>query len=488
MFGLGQDALGGVPGLQINSLEDWDNFAKAVQTSSYQTDHANLTGLAAIRKESLEPTLRAVVAQDDSFTFFKALKRQPVTSAVHEWMVQTSRGGQVDGMNISELGEIQFDVGDYRRKVERLKLFATGAKITDFANVQSLEGEALRARENENALVRIAHAVERALFESDERFSPNKINGYKAQLRNFEGGRNVVNTNGESDVNELVKLLFQMKAEVRQEGNYGDITDLFLDADTQNALDNHLMPQYRVQLDAQPSSLQYGAPVAGIKTSFGNIKLNHTIWNNSAANTMPTIVKNKGKLPDKVPGLADFTVTPVANAVGGAAGWTAERVGEFFYAVALVDADGREGPLTVLKSGTVGLGGALVIAGTAAASNVTATGGKVYRSRKDPETAPQPRDLRLAGEFVVEADGTFSYTDVNQKIPGSSSIPVMNLKRESIQWLQLRPATQFPLGTFNTLTHQWAVALYGTLQLGQPQHHYLIDNVINPNTLWQPFR
>lgn len=488
MFGLGEDVLGsGINGQSINSIQDWDNFAKAVQTSSYQTDHANLTGLAAIRKESLEPTLRAVVARKEMFTLMNALKRQPVTSAVHEWMLQLSRGGQPDGMNIGELGEIQFDVGDYRRKIERLKLFATGAKISDFANVQSLEGESLRARENENALVRIANAVERSLYVSNEAYSPNKINGIKAQIQAFEGGKNYINMKGTSDVSDIVDVLFEAKSDVRQENSYGDITDVYVDTGVQNMLDQHLMPQYRVQLDNNPNDLQYGAPVAGIKTSFGPIKLKSTIMNDNHANTAPTIVRNKGRVPDKVPGVPTITVTPVATAPGGADGWTAERVGEFWYAVALVDADGREGAPSELQAGTVGLGGALRVAGNAAFSSVTATGGKVYRSKRNPDAAPTLADLRLAGEFAVNADGTFEYVDVNQRIPGSSSIPALNMDPESIQWLQLRPAMQFPLFATNQLIHPWAVALYGTLQLGLPQHHYWLDNIVNPKSKWQPF-
>lgn len=491
MFGLGQEVLGGgINGTMINSLEDWDNFAKAVQTSSYQTDHDGMTGLAAIRKESLEPTLRAVVATSDTFTFWKELKRQPVTSAVHEWMSQNSRGGQADGMNIGELGEIQFDVGDYRRHVERLKLFATGAKITDFANVQSLEGEALRARENENAMVRLANAVERALFVSNEKYSPNKINGFIAQVQNFEGGRNVIDMEGSGDVAELTQVLFQCKADVRQEGNYGDISDIYVDSYTQNAFDQHLMPQYRVQLDNNPNSLQYGAPVGAIKTSYGNIKLRDTIWNNNPANTAPTIVRSRNRLPDKVPAAPTITVTPVAAGAPGssAKGWTAERAGEYWYAVALVDADGREGPLSPIVSGTVATGGALQVDVQEGVGSVVPTGGKVYRSTQDPATLPTAKDLRLAGEFALNQDGTATYIDVNQFIPGSSNIPVMNLKRESIQWLQLRPATQFPLFSANTLTHQWAVALYGTLMLGQPQHHYWIKNWVNPLSPFQPFK
>lgn len=493
MFGLGQDVLGGnaLSGSSIDTIEQWDNFAKAVQTSSYQTDHANMTGLAAIRKESLEPTLRAVVADKSSFTLWNVLKRQPVTSAVHEWMSQDSRGGQADGMNIGEMGEIQFDSGNYRRHVERIKLFATGAKLTVFAEVQTLEGEQLRARENTNAMVRIANSVERGLWHANEKYSPNKINGVLAQITRFDGGRHLIDLAGSQDTNELVQTLFQIKADVRQEGNFGDVSDIYVDSYTQNSLDMNLMPQYRVQLDNNPSGLQYGAPVASIRTSYGKIGLKDSIWLDNPANTQPVIVKSKNRLPDRVPAQPTLTVTPIGAGQTGASitGWTAERAGEFYYAVALVDADGREGLPSAIVSGTVAQGGALRLNVTETPSAVEATGGRMYRSVQDPDTMPTLADLRFAGEFEITNHAAPTVViDVNGTIPGTSHVPVLNLVPESIQWLQLRPAMQYPLWATNTLTAQWAVALFGTLQLGQPQHHYWIKNVGNKNAPWQAFK
>lgn len=493
MFGLGENVTGSVPGVSINSLEDWDNFAKAAQVSSYQTDHSSLTGVAAIRKESLEPSLRGVVAKMDSFKLWKAIRRQPTTSAVHEYMVQTSRGGQVDGMNIGEMGEVQFDVGDYQRKIARIKLFVTGVELSHFADVQTLEGQTLKARENENGLVRIANAVERSLLVSNSAASPNKIDGFFKQVDDFNAGQNVIHMDGSSDINELTDLIFQAKADVRQEGVYGDITDIYLDAYVQNDLDRNLFPQYRVQLDNNPTSLQVGAPVTGIRTSYGNIKTNETIWSNNAKNTAPQIVKSKGRMPDKVPAqptLVVSAVAPGANTPGAVTGWTAARSGVFFYAFASVDADGREGVPSALQSGTVAAGGALRAVATAGVGANRATGGRIYRSEQlgvnDP--APTLADLRLVCEVAFADDNTSTYVDVNQNIPGSSSVPLMNMVPEAIQWLQLRPATQFPFAVTNTLAQRWAILLYGTLMLGQPQHHYYIKGYLPKYAPWKPFK
>lgn len=494
MFGLGEElALGSMPGVSINSLEDWDNFAKASQNSSYQTDHATLTGMAALRKESLEPTLRTVVAKMDSFKLWKSLTRQPVTSAVHEYMIQTSRGGQVDGMNIGEMGEVSFDVGDYQRKVERIKLFATGAQLSHFAEIQTLEGQTLKAIENENALVRIANAVERSLLVSRADVSPNKINGFYAQVDAFNGGQNVIDMKGSGGANDLTDIIYQAKADVRQEGVYGDITDIWLDAHVQNDLDRDLFPQYRVQLDNNPISLMVGAPVAGVKTSYGIVKVNETIWNNSASNTQPQIVKSKGRLPDVVPAQPTLVLTPIAPGAitsGALDGWTAGRAGTYFYAFASVDAEGREGIPSVIQSVTLAAGGAVRGVATAGIGSDRATGGRWYRSKQLDvnDVAPTLADLRLVTETPFALDGTSAYVDTNQSIPGASNVPMMNMVRESIQWLQLRPATQFPFAVTNTLAQRWAVLLYGTLMLGQPQHHYYVKNFLPTKASWKPFK
>lgn len=489
MFELGPEVVGSTGQAGISTYEDWQEYAKSVQASSYQTDHAALFGMSALRVESLEPTLRAIVSSSDSFTFYKSLKRMPVTSAVHEYMVQTSRGGQADGMNIGELGEVQFDVGDYARKVERIKLFATGAAITHFASVQQLNGPQLRARENENANIRLLNSIERGLFHSDERVSPNKINGVFTQIETWQGGKNVRDLAGSSDANELAQVIIDTKATVRQEGYFGDVNTVFLDAFAQTALDKALFPQWRVQISGNSSELEYGAPVAAIKTSYGNITLKNTMWSDNAENSKPYIVKSGGKLPDKVPAQPTLTLTGLAGPQpGGAKGWTAARAGTYFYAITYVDADGREGQPSILKSATVAATGAIRVAGAAGVGGNTPTGARIYRGPQDFDGAPTLADLRKVTEVPVLPDGTFVYDDVNQYIPGSSHTPVLNMDPKSIEWLQLRPTTQFPLYQSNSLRLSWAVLQYGTLMLAIPQHHFYVKNFVPKNAPWQPFK
>jgi len=73
-----------VPQGGIKDMADFEAFVKAVQASSYTTDHTALTGSSALRRESLEGQLRKVVETEDSFPLFKNLACTPVTSIVHE--------------------------------------------------------------------------------------------------------------------------------------------------------------------------------------------------------------------------------------------------------------------------------------------------------------------------------------------------------------------------------------------------------------------
>jgi hypothetical protein len=204
MYGLGQDLVvagQGIPAGGIGTYEDWNAFVKAVQTSTYETDHAQLTGLGAIRLESLEGTLRAVVEREETFKLFRALKRQPVTSAVHEFAVQTSIGGQPAGAFNSELGAIASDVGEYERRIVFVKYLMTMAAISHVAAVQKGIIN-LKAQENMNALLRLAqrHGPDalRAAGVLDEEFlagtkhlRPGNVIGELTGETTFKGYREV---------------------------------------------------------------------------------------------------------------------------------------------------------------------------------------------------------------------------------------------------------------------------------------------------------
>lgn len=471
----------------INTLEDWRTFEKAMQ-SSYETNHANLTGMSALRVESLEPSLRAVIAKAKNFTFLNCLKRTPTTSALQEWNVQTSIGGQYDGMSFGEMGEIAFDQGEYERKVERVKLFATGNEITVFADAQTLirGADNLRAQANKTGLTRLSAGFERSLIHANERNSPDRINGLVTQISNFNEGQNVIDIAGRTDVNELPSIIYDAKANVRQADVWGDITHCFTDAVTQKDLDMDLFPDYRVHLDeSNGKGVTFGAPVRKIATSNGDVEMREMFLSRNANNSMPYIVLNKGRLPDKYPGQPTVTATSVPVAAKGKArGWDAQNAGTVWVVACAVDKVGREGVPSDFVAVTVPEGGAFDLSAEVFASGaVPATCYRYYVSPMNMDRMPTLADMR----FLTEQPVNTVYRNVNQEIPGSSHIFLLNLDPDAIDIVQLRPATQFPLAVTNTLTERWASYLFATLRLGIPQHHFYAKNYLPKRAIWKPW-
>lgn len=482
-YGLGSVTMGaGIPTGGITSFEDWNNFAKAVQTSSYQTDHANLTGMSALRLESLETTTRAVVATQETARLFKDLERSPVTSTVHEWTTQTSLGGQLDGLFNSETGGINSDVGDYMRNVMRIKYMATQAQISHVASTQGVIGAGLKARENKNAITRLIVGANRACYHGDETVSPNAVNGLTAQLRAFDGGSHVIDARAEGvkDANDLAQLMFRLKADTMQEGLYGNLSHVYLDHFTQNDLDLSLFPQYRMQVSGDPTSLMLGSPVSGIKTSYGNVNTVQDMWINNPTTSMPAYAKNN-KLPDNAPGVLTLSATATPTVTGSF--FDTPKAGVYYYSVAPINANGVEGLPTTPVSVTVAAGGGATLTVT---PNVDgkATGYAIYRSTQDPTKVPTLKDMRLVTK-VPMAQAT--YVDGNQKIAGASTLYALSRNPDSIKIAQLLPVTQFPLYPTNAAVIPWAVLMYWALQLGVPQHHWAIENYV-PSNAWQPHK
>ncbi|MHA0048577.1 phage capsid protein [Deinococcus sp. PEB2-67] len=473
------------------SYEDWNTFAKAVQTSSYEVDHANLSGVAALRPESLESVMRAVVGSQESLTLLRDLKRTATQSSVDEWMVQTSLGGQVDGMFNSETGDINSDVGEYEREILFMKYLMTQVQISHVASTQKLKSTQLRAQENNNAVLRLSIALNRALYHGDSRYAPLQFDGIRATLERDEelAATNIVNLRGTSDINEVVERMFMFKAVVQEQGNFGDITHIYSDTFVQNDLDMHLFEKYRVSLNDNPRNLELGAPVGKIRTSMGEITMRQDIWIDNNFNSKPAFAKNP-KLPDDYPDTPTIVVTKRAK-TGNEVGFTAAQAGTYWVSVAPRDAKGVEGIPTTPVSVTVAAGEVITIQVTPAL-NGKAYAFAEYRSTQDPTTAVNFHAMRLVRKFAAKKTNNrtdpFTAVDDNSEIPGTSTLHLLNKTPASIQYKQLLPVTQFPLAATNSAVYKWAVLMYGALQLGIKRHHFVLPGYLPQGALWKPHK
>ena len=487
-FGLGdmQVTAGmGIPsGNFIDSFEDWNTFVKAIQTSGWETDSAQLTGSQALRYESLEGTLRKVIEAEEGFKLFRSLKRNASTSAVHEWALQTGIGGQPGGMFNSEVGEIASNVGDYVRQIVLMKFLMTQAAISHVASVQG-QIVNLKATENRNALLRLGRAANYASYHGNSAVSPMQFDGITKQLTDFQAGRGIIDVDGDSDVGRLVQRVYTAFGDVISIGSFGKLTHMMVDPLVQNELDQDLDPAYRVYLNDSPNNIARGAPVGAIKTSFGPVATDVDIWIENAMTAQP-MQALYGTVPLNAPGaptLAILAQTGQANSR-----FTAGRDGTYFYVVAAVNTNGVESLVSNAVSAAVAVGGALQLTITPHVG-LGQTGYAIYRSRRNPGTAPANTDYRLVTRIPAHAVPTTAtvFQDLNRDIPGSSQIYLLNRVNESIGWVQLLPVTQFPLYPTNRAIIPWAVLMYGALALYIPNHHRIIKNFLPSRAPWRPF-
>jgi len=445
MFGLGEGLVvagQGIPAGGLTTYDDWNAFVKAVQTSTYETQHTQLTGLGAIRLESLESTLRAVVEREETFKLFRALKRQPTTSTVHEYAVQTSIGGQPSSAFNSELGSIASEVGEYERRIVFVKYLMTQAAISHVASVQRGIVE-LKAQENMNALLRLSRAANWGSYHGDASVAPMQFDGLEAVLRSFRNGEHVFDfqtqftdlpdftndANRQNYVRALVDAMYQAYAKVIGLGNFGKLTHAHLDPLAQVALDRYLDPAYRVVLDNNPTALTYGAPVTGIRTSFGNLLTEQDIWI-EGNESMPWYARY-GKVPDTAPGKPTVAVTAQASATGSK--WTSAKAGTYFYVVAAIDERGVESIPSDPVSAAVVAGGGLQLTITPNADRKQ-TGYAIYRSKRNPGSSPNLKDFRLVKRIPANSDPAANtvFVDLDTDVPGSSKIFLLRQKNKNL--------------------------------------------------------
>ena len=476
----------------INTLQDWDDFIKAVQTGdpNLLDTKGTWTGIPAIRLESLDATLRAVTERQDTFKLWRRIQKNKVNSSVYEWSTKTGIGGDLGSAFHSEFSDIRQDKTQYIRDVLRIKYLMAGAEITVAANLQNTVTDQ-KAEENESATLRILRDVEWSLFYGSEGVIPQQFDGIKTILER-DYPTHVFDLDGSSDTDLLYRSVYEAFGLVLgSEGGYGRITDLCISPIVQNDLDLFLHPQWRVRLEGRDSNdINYGAPVRGIATSYGDINLMQDVWLEEGDYkhiTAPATIRVGGTISTNAPvAPANFTVTPQASTAGSK--FTGTRGGVYYYAAASINEKG-EGPLTSIVAATIPAGGSADLAVTPNA-NADQTGFVIYRSQQDPAVTPTATDLRIvkrvANPNPASPSDVLNFSDLNADIPGASTGFILEFIAESMAWSQLLPLMQFPLYPTSKASYPWAVLLFGALQLAIPKRHWMFKNYIPKASNWKP--
>lgn len=461
------------------SMGEVGELKKALE-AGYGSDVATLQGAGALRIQSLEKTMLATIQENKHFALFNELAKTNATATVDEWTEQSGVGGFLGGSTNSETGVIAGSQGQYNRRVGLVKYLMTRREVSFVSTLQNsiVEAEAVEAQ---NGALQLLTDAEFLSFEGDSAIVPTEFDGIYSQIASLGDSEHIIDAAGEP-LNSI-SAIDQAAALITGFGNFGTPTHLFMSQLTQSDFNTHLDPAFRVSLNGTSQELMLGAPVKGISTSWGDIKTIPDVFIRDERQQKPFEVDFPVVASHNVL-FKPASMTAVAAAGGADSKWKATQGGNYYYAVAGVNAAGQSA-VVITAQVAVAQGDAVTLTINRSASGAE-SGYAIYRGRLNGSNAVD--DLRLMCR-IPAMGATTTFVDKNRKIPGTSKAYVLNMLpgQQAITWRQFLPMTKFPLYPTNAATVPWAQLLFGYLRIGKRKHHCIIENIVPSGALWRPF-
>ena len=453
---------------------------KKALEAGYGSDVATLQGGGALRIQSLDKTMKAVIQENRHFALFNELQKTNATATVDEWTEQSGVGGFLGGSTNSELGIVNQATGQYNRRVGKVKFLMTRREVSYVTTIQNNIVDA-QAVEAQNGALQLLTDAEFLAFEGDERVVPTEFDGINVQLESLQSADHVIDARGEALRN--IDHVDRASATIAGFGNFGTPTHIFCSQLVQSDFNTYLDPAFRVALTNNPGgSVQIGAPVVGVRTSWGDIKNCPDVFIRDEAQMKPFELE--------FPSLAAANTWAPAQLVAGAGAggadsfFDADWAGNYFYAVAGVNAKGQS--VAVVSSQVAVAAGQAVTLTITRSVGQQETGYVIYRGRKNG--TGQIADLRQMARIPASGMATTVYVDKNRDLPGATKAYILNMSTggDAIAWRQLLPMTKFPLYPTNTITLPWAQLLFGYLRIAKRRQHVIIKNIVPTNAKWKP--
>ncbi|MEN6544492.1 MAG: hypothetical protein ABFE07_00450 [Armatimonadia bacterium] len=461
---------------------------KALEASNYQTDVSQLSGGGALGVQSLDTAMKTTIQENEHFTLFNRLQSTNATNIVDEYVRQSNVGGFLGGSTNSQMGVVRSAQGEYSREVGLVKFLMTLRQVGYVLNIGKNIVEATAVEERNGALQLLTDA-NYLLYHGNADASPTQFDGIFAQIdKEIAAGQmsedNVIDLQGTKL--DSVEAFSKINVAVSRYGSWGRSTDVFLPNSVQNDLNMGLDPAYRWTPGGGNTPV-LGGHVEGIRLTNGVLKTNMDTFIHDEENPMvyPFEVHNAAIATANV-GIKPASLT-AAVASDAASQFTTSRAGNYYYAVAGIGASGQGmSAVTMAAQRSVAAGEKVTLTITASAS-AAESGYAIYRGRQDGTNAVT--DLRLV-KVVKKAGATTTFVDLNRDIPGTVSVPLLNMgpSADAIGWRQFQPMTKIPLpfGVGGVPVISWFQFLFGYLRVTKPKHHGYIKNVLPGNAKWRP--
>ncbi len=472
------------------SLGDLGEMQKALQASNYESDVSQLTGGGALGMQSLDTAMKTTIQENEHFTLFNRLAQTKATNIVDEYTRQNGIGGFLGGSTNTQMGVVRAAQGEYAREVGMVKFLMTLRQVGYVLNIGKNLAEPISVEERNGALQLLTDA-NYLLYHGNADASPTQYDGIISIIEKEVAAGNLsdehiidMRATAMSDITALSKI----GVAVSTYGSWGRSTDIFLPQSVQNDLNMGLDPAFR-WVPGNGNTPMIGSHVEGIRLQNGVVRTNMDTFIHDEQN--PMVMPFEVNFAETATANVAFkpaSLTVDASASDASSYFEAAQAGNYYYAVAAIGSKG-EGltQITLSTQTAVAAGKKAVLTITQSAAG-TETGYAIYRSRLNGTNAAS--DLRLV-KTIAKAGATTTFTDLNRDIPGTVTVPVLNLapNADAIGWRQFQPMTKVPLpfGVGGMPVMSWFQFLFGYLRVTKPKHHGIIKNILPSNATWKPF-
>ena len=464
--------------MDLNTTFDlgYEGFAKANQetlealtkalTAGGGVDAASFTGGRALTPESLDTVLVNVLHNVEEARLFKALKKKPVKSVVHQWNYRDEIGAD-DGAWVPEGGASSEANQTITRKYTTAKYLQTKRIVTLQASISNMIEDAI-AIEQEAGALWIIRNTENGLFNGNATNNTYEPDGLNAQIPSTNmidlRGKDATSQEFENAMNEAARMI---------RDQYGVPTDVF----TSTMVMEDVQALLRDRIRFGPGRQEGTGIFSEYPTPFGRMGLVDDVFIKEGGAAAASSLDGR---PGTVTALSFTSPTTDADAT---AKFAAADISAYCYQVAPINRYGAGAAIEVCVTGiAVGDGVQLKITNYPVPA---ATAYKVYRSKVGGITGATCKYAFTVSHAQVVADSK-AIVDRNFYLPGTSSSYVLNLNPayNAIEWIQFLPMMKFDLYPTDSAVYPFLMLLFGSLAVKKPTHHVRIHNVSPSRLGW----
>lgn len=475
--------------------------------STSMTDLENLTGGRAITVENIDSDLKSTVADRKQLKFWNLFRHSKIYAVLDQYMVLTDQGQSGSrhshGVFTSESAFPTSKNVTLERQVDTTKFLRDMRDLTHVLNSAKTMADQ-HAILNKAGAMTILEASEKGTIFGNSDVIPYEFDGLMKKIGDAkDDGYDVVidcrATGGSSGSKggSISEDHLDIAASNISQG-LGAATHMLMPNAVKRELNKVLPVSRRVNMGGGPAlnmkELMGGLPMAGFMSDFayngwGDGMVPHFKFvphidkyypsGESAASKAPSAAAgNSEKRPD-----APDTLT-LALESDASTKFATGDLGDYFYKVTAINADGESAG--VAASGAVTVTSGKKVKLTIAASDASITGYSIYRSAMD---AADHSDCRWIADVAVdEPEGDTVVYDLNENLPGTSTAIVVSNAPEygAIDYRQLLPFVRIPLafGLNSIVGYPYLYMLYHYLRvakMGNEQtgfgYHVLVKNI-----------